>query len=517
MDLIKENIEYEQLLGEKIIDNVTNDEFVIPDTHPDVNEILLVDTKGKIKKCEVMAEKIYIEGELNHNVMYTSKDVEEEREVYCVNYTSKFNSVLEVKDSSHEIECESECYVDHMNCNIINERKIRVGGIIKLKCETYQKCDAKIVKDVDNEKDIQFAKKPAEVDKIANIVNKDLLGDCNINVNGDLPEISEILKCDVVFKKRDVRLLEDSVKFFAKVGIKVLYKAKESKEICCVEDEVILEEECEAYGVNSSMENYSKFFVENTEYSVRDNEIGEAKDIKVELVVKAYCKVMNKVQIDIIEDAYSPSMVLNMEKKNYEMNVVHKQAHDEVVVKHEIELEDDAKIKDILFSKGEVLVTDKKVLEDKVVIEGLLKVCLVYNTDSKKQEIYATEEEIPFNCNLDIPGTKIHMQCIAKAVLDELECEVKRGEIKLKAIIDVYCRVCYNIHSEFLINLEKGEGIIPDKKASITIYVVQGGDTLWKIAKKYNTTIESLCKINDINDKDIKADMKLIIPGRALI
>ena len=48
MELIKENIEYEQLLGEKIIDNVTNDEFVIPDTHPDVNEILLVDTKGKI-------------------------------------------------------------------------------------------------------------------------------------------------------------------------------------------------------------------------------------------------------------------------------------------------------------------------------------------------------------------------------------------------------------------------------------------------------------------------------------
>ena len=36
------------------------------------------------------------------------------------------------------------------------------------------------------------------------------------------------------------------------------------------------------------------------------------------------------------------------------------------------------------------------------------------------------------------------------------------------------------------------------KKASVTIYVVNSGDTLWDLAKKYNTTMDSLIKINEL-------------------
>ena len=43
------------------------------------------------------------------------------------------------------------------------------------------------------------------------------------------------------------------------------------------------------------------------------------------------------------------------------------------------------------------------------------------------------------------------------------------------------------------------------------------GDTLWNLAKKYNTTIEELVKINDIENPDvIIVGQKLIIPGRAV-
>ena len=53
------------------------------------------------------------------------------------------------------------------------------------------------------------------------------------------------------------------------------------------------------------------------------------------------------------------------------------------------------------------------------------------------------------------------------------------------------------------------------KKASVTIYVVNKGDTLWNLAKKYNTTIDSLVKINELEgNENITAGQKLIIPGK---
>ena len=55
-------------------------------------------------------------------------------------------------------------------------------------------------------------------------------------------------------------------------------------------------------------------------------------------------------------------------------------------------------------------------------------------------------------------------------------------------------------------------------QASIIIYIVQSGDTLWKIAKKYNTTVDKLMEINEIEIPElIKPGDKIIIEGRAVI
>ena len=42
-------------------------------------------------------------------------------------------------------------------------------------------------------------------------------------------------------------------------------------------------------------------------------------------------------------------------------------------------------------------------------------------------------------------------------------------------------------------------------------YVVQPGDTLWNLAKKFNTTVDDIVKINDIENPD------LIYPGQKLL
>ena len=43
-------------------------------------------------------------------------------------------------------------------------------------------------------------------------------------------------------------------------------------------------------------------------------------------------------------------------------------------------------------------------------------------------------------------------------------------------------------------------------------YLVKQGDTLWKIAKKYYTTVDNIQKINEIKGTNIKeGDMLLVV------
>ena len=49
------------------------------------------------------------------------------------------------------------------------------------------------------------------------------------------------------------------------------------------------------------------------------------------------------------------------------------------------------------------------------------------------------------------------------------------------------------------------------EQPSIILYIVQSGDTLWKIAKRYGVPVDTLIAANDIKNPD------LIQPGQKII
>ena len=171
-----------------------------------------------------------------------------------------------------------------------------------------------------------------------------------------------------------------------------------------------------------------------------------------------------------------------------------------------------------IMSKGDVVVTDKKLVEDKVVVEGIVKVNVIYRAKDEEKPVYTVGDELPFTATIDIAGTKIDMSGQVKANLESIDASIEADTIAVKAVVHLWAKVSYNQSKDFMTALNKSEDNPPSKKASITIYVVQKGDTLWSIAKRYYTTIEDLVKVNDIKDPNvIKVGDKILIPGRAKI
>lgn len=518
MELIKENIECEQLLTENFCDTVVKSEYVIPDTHPDVNQILMLDAKPCIISKEIMQGKILVEGQIEYTLLYLAKE-EESTGIYSTNYTGKFSNYVDVPGAEHKMLCDSDCYIEHIECMIVNERKIAIEGIVKLKAEVYKNYDFKVIRDVTGSEDIQMLKNPSTMDKIVGTVSGDLVAKGHIQIPMDNPQIGSILKCDVKVHKKEVKVMEGKISITASALIKVLYRGKDSRDIVYMEQDVPIDKDLESREVNPTMDSYSNFKVDAMEFTIKEDDLGENRIIDVEALIKSDTKVMYKEEMDIIQDAYSPSVLMQMSRKDYQLNVIHGHSTSQNIVKGTIELSNNApKVSKIIMCCGKVCVTDKKIVEDKVIVEGVLNVEILYKTLDEEKYLCTVNEEIPFSYGVEIPGCKIDMQCIAKICLENVEASIELNNIDIKALIEIYARVNYLTHREFLIDMEPIEGEIPKKKASLTIYVVQHGDTLWKIAKKYYTTIESLVKLNEIEDADIvKVGDKLIIPGRAII
>lgn len=518
LNLIKDYIEYEQSIAENDAKVFIKEEYVIPDTLPDVNDILMLDVKPMITNKEVGVDKVNVEGQLQYTILYMAKDGGA-TEAYSVNYNGHMSESIDMMGAQPNMYCDVKLDIEHMDCVIINERKIAIQGFVVVKCNGYNINSFEIVKDVHECKDIQFLKSPMTLDKVMEPIETDLEGKSELKIDMDKGECLKVIKYNVSIGKKDVRIFEGGLKIEAMANVVILYKGKNGRELFSISENVPLYKEVPVDDLKSNMEYYTDFCLQSFDYDVKQDDMGESRIIDIEFTVKAVTKVMYKEEVEVIQDCYCPNQRLNMDVKENGINVIQGLGSAECLVKGDLELKDSmAKATKVIMTTGTAVITGKDIKNDKVDIDGLLKVCILYNTEDEEQYISTLTDDIPFTCKVDIAGLRPNMQVDANVALETAECSLEAGALSVRAIVKIHCKGYYTIKNKFVVNMAISDDAIPTKKSSIIIYVVQPEDTLWSIAKKYYTTIEELEKLNDLNDSgDIKPSQKLIIPGRAII
>ncbi len=459
LDLIKDYIEYEQSIAENDTKMFIKEEYVIPDTLPDVDNILMLDVKPMITNKEVGTDKVNLEVQLQYTILYMAKDGGA-TEAHSVVYNGNIFESIDMIGAQSNMYCDIELNIEHMDCVIINERKIAIQGFIICKCNGYNINSFEIVKDVHEGKDIQFLKNPMTVDKVMEPIETELVGKAEVKIDMDKNECLKVIKYDVTIGKKDVRIYDGGLKIEAMANVAILYKGKNGRDLFCVSESVPLYKEVTVDELKPNMEYFTEFEVQSFEYDVRQDDMGENRVIDVEFV----------------------------------------------------------KPIKVIMTTGNVSITDKNIKNDKIEIEGLLKVDVLYSTEDEEQYLVTVEDEIPFSCKVDIAGTNPNMQANANISLEMIEGSLEAGNVSIRAIVKVHCKAYYNIKNKFVVNMAINDGEVPEKKASIIIYVVQPEDTLWSIAKKYLTTVDEIMNINELAEgEEVKPSQKLIIPGRATV
>ena len=84
--------------------------------------------------------------------------------------------------------------------------------------------------------------------------------------------------------------------------------------------------------------------------------------------------------------------------------------------------------------------------------------------------------------------------------------------MSVKIELNIQTKMFKSININILEDLEEKE--IEDQNSfSIIIYFVKKGDSLWKIAKKFKSTVDAIKKINKVEDENnLTIGMPLFIP-----
>ena len=163
--------------------------------------------------------------------------------------------------------------------------------------------------------------------------------------------------------------------------------------------------------------------------------------------------------------------------------------------------------------------------EDKVLVDGSLDLRLIYaadDGDGSKVQVACWDRpsatSIPLAGIIEFPNIQRGTLLRAQTQIDSLNLELTgAGTVQVNAtvLLRVMARAPRALMA--LQDCAAVEPVDPSTRPSMMFYVVQPGDSLWKIARQYQTTLEVLARTNQIANPDrIYIGQKLLIPKRAV-
>jgi hypothetical protein len=163
--------------------------------------------------------------------------------------------------------------------------------------------------------------------------------------------------------------------------------------------------------------------------------------------------------------------------------------------------------------------------DDKVLIEGSLELTLLYQGESMEMDeafeagtvsaaSWTGENALPFQVVMDVDDMTPDALVDPVVTLRDIDCEMLAPDkVHIDALLTVTAKASVNRRFMAVTNAALITPDVVRRKASMLFYLVQSGDTLWEIARRYNTTVNRLAEANDLSEDDaVPPGLKLQIP-----
>ncbi|SHK48915.1 DUF3794 and LysM peptidoglycan-binding domain-containing protein [Tepidibacter formicigenes] len=513
MDLIKDIIKLDNRINFSRFQTFLESEVLVPDIKEDVFEIIKTEGYISLKKEDIMEGKIILRGDLNYNVIYITQD----KKISNLYGKLELNEVIEKDDITSDMKSILIGDIEHIDCSIINERKIKLGCLVNIKGSLFGRDKIDIVRDITGLDDIQTHRKEIHYEDIVGVEKGESIVKEIISL-GENEDIESIISLNPKVKLKETRLSDNKVILGGVVELNPVALSREGDILKLKDNNIEFTQFIEVPGVVEGMKEDAYVELIDFKFDLKEDEEGKCNLLEVDSTVKSRVKVSENITREILEDAYCPYKGLKLDDKCLNLNKLVDFRVEDFVVSESIQNDrEDIEIKEILNIDTKVFVTDNFIMENKNTLEGIIHVDILYTPVEGLRPVYTITEEIPFKYSIDLNNTKESMQSYVKIDLEEIDYNLQKNEIDIKIKCKSNFEVVESIESKFIVNGELQGNLDLSSRPSITIYIAKEGETLWDVAKRYNTTLEELAQTNEIDKEEkLKEGQYLIIEKKVV-
>mgnify|MGYP000618902809 CR=1 FL=1 len=519
LELIKEAVRLNRPIGEDSTQTIVENDIIVPDIKPDISQILVLDGEAWINGAETASEKVMVDGSVRYKILYVSDDPDQP--VKSIISTAGFQYTMDIPDVRQGMQCRVKCDIEHIEYEILNSRKVNVKAIISLSGKVTEQVEEYVTRDFEGSEDIQVLRDTISVSSY--------IGDCRtecpvreiVDIPAGKPAIYEILRNDVKITGRDYKAGEDKIIVTGALNVSTLYIADdENRSIQYMEHELPFSQMIDIPGMDETCMCSVDIALGETAFEADEDGDGELRRMKCDVLLDIYAQSSGRREIELVDDAYSPCARVSIEKEQLTLEEIVSENEGQLTIRENIVIDENAPdISELFNVLGKLSLSSAEITDNRVVIDGVAVCNVLYLASSDGQPVHCADRQIPFRHTMEARGAAPGMSLDVEMEIDHYSYSIiSAREVEVRLAINLKTRVSRQISVPVI--SKASEQPLDDKRSasqpSITIYFAQPGDTLWKIAKRYYTTVDEIMKSNDItDDREIEPGSQIIIMKKA--
>lgn len=513
MELMKQHVLVYQRENEAFSQMTLDEDYNVPDSCEDVGRLIQYQGRVQIDEIKVSDARVFVMGHLNFKLLFAVDG--QQGCVESLEGSVPLEESMNIRGTSAGDKICLKWEIEDLSILLIHSRKINVRALLAF--TAFKEIEKELPLTTDLRKEgISQQKETINVLGL-HLHNRDTIRIRDtFTLSSNKPDIDKIVWDCMDVRGVDVRTEEGRVLVKGEIFAFLLYEDTADSEVLqWLEYALPFQKEIPCEGCLQEMIPEMDLTILNTSLAVKPDADGEERLIQVELLMESDLKVYKEGYLELLKDVYHPSCNMKPERESVTVDQLVIKNYAKCRIQEKVQLEDGGRrILQICHSDGTVHIEESRMQENGIMVEGYVQIHILYITGVDEMPFYQAETMVPFSMMIEAPGIDEDCRWYLRGDIEQLSTTMADGSaIDVKALVSLGVLVFRNKKIETIcsVNVQELDMEAIKKMPGMVGYVVQKGDTLWSLAKRFYTTVESIREVNQLTQEELCPNDKLII------
>ncbi|MBQ3127408.1 MAG: DUF3794 domain-containing protein [Clostridia bacterium] len=480
-------------------------DITLPDYCPDIMRILKCTLYNSVVNSKIIGDRATADGNVKIRIVYA----DDKNRIFCYDHDFPFSRYAELNKTYDNATVVCRAKTEYANCRAVSKRRIDVHAVVSLHFRVAATDTQGIISDACGD-GIQLRKKGIEIDDVTAVVTKCFELSQVENVGENNAGIGKVIDVSASPVLTETRIIKGKILLKGELCMRVIYNADDKEnETCCLNCNLPFNEIAEANVTDGCRVDVS-LIVNNANAEPKTDNDGDYRYMNLGGEVCAKITAYSPQSIKVVSDAYSTDVEIETAYQQMEFSKFIHYCNDTVMCKQTLDVSavGGQKLYSCVAGKPDCICTFE---DDKMYLKGKLPVSLIM-LDADGAPVFC-EREADFEYNRTIDGTG-RLSCTPQLEIGGCSCNLSSdGKADFRAEICLNMNVFSTVSEKVLVSLSVPEGSAKkNKKASLILCFTSGNESLWDIARRYDTTVEDIMHENELSTDYVENKTMLMIP-----